>query len=125
MNDLFKIVIGLVLFFGLFSIPFWAGSSSGGNGPEIVVKEGTEACVESKEFMRPNHMHLLDQWRDSVVRDNDRVYTNASGKHFEKSLTKTCLNCHSNKEEFCDRCHDYMGVKPYCWSCHLSSEEQI
>ena len=29
-----------------------------------------------------------------------------------------CLDCHSNTAEFCDRCHDYASVRPYCWHCH-------
>ena len=28
------------------------------------------------------------------------------------SLTGTCLRCHANKAEFCDRCHAYAGVSP-------------
>ena len=31
----------------------------------------------------------------------------------------SCMSCHSNKDEFCDRCHDYLAVKPYCWECHV------
>ncbi len=34
------------------------------------------------------------------------------------SLTLTCLECHSNKDKFCDRCHDYLRVSPGCWDCH-------
>ena len=32
-----------------------------------------------------------------------------------------CLDCHKNKSNFCDKCHDYMGVKPYCWECHADN----
>ena len=28
------------------------------------------------------------------------------------SLSNTCLDCHSNKAEFCDNCHTYASVKP-------------
>ena len=28
------------------------------------------------------------------------------------SLTRTCMDCHSNKAEFCDRCHNYLAVRP-------------
>jgi hypothetical protein len=31
----------------------------------------------------------------------------------------TCLGCHKNKSEFCDRCHSYSGVDPYCMDCHV------
>ena len=36
-----------------------------------------------------------------------------------KSLTLECLSCHSNKDKFCDECHEYLKVKPYCWDCHI------
>ncbi|HCX02472.1 MAG TPA: cytochrome C, partial [Syntrophaceae bacterium] len=42
-----------------------------------------------------------------------------NGRTFEKSLTGTCLQCHSNKEQFCDRCHNYVGAKPSCFNCHI------
>jgi hypothetical protein len=36
------------------------------------------------------------------------------------SLTGTCLTgCHTNKAEFCDRCHNYAAVSVYCWDCHV------
>ncbi len=74
--------------------------------------------------MRASHMELLDQWRDTVVRDNQRTYVSKlSGKEFEMSLQKTCGDCHSNKAEFCDACHDYTAVQPYCWTCHLEPQE--
>ena len=30
--------------------------------------------------------------------------------------------CHANKAEFCDRCHNYAAVKPYCWDCHIDTK---
>ncbi len=121
-----KIVLPfLIVFLALITLPFWA--SGGGEEPiaKPVIKAGLIECVESKEFMRANHMQLLDQWRHSVVRDSKRTYISTSGKHFEKSLTNTCLDCHSNKKEFCDTCHESVGVEPYCWSCHLEPEGSI
>jgi hypothetical protein len=38
-----------------------------------------------------NHMDVLDQ---------------------EGRTTDQCLACHTNREEFCDRCHSYSGVSP-------------
>jgi hypothetical protein len=35
----------------------------------------------------------------------------------------TCLECHSNKTKFCDQCHNYLDVQPYCWDCHLVPKE--
>ena len=42
---------------------------------------------------------------------------------YDISLAGTCMKCHSNKAEFCDRCHDYAGVSPDCWSCHVAPQE--
>ena len=38
-------------------------------------------------------------------------------KAFVMSLSNTCLDCHSNKADFCDKCHNYASVRPYCWDC--------
>jgi hypothetical protein len=74
--------------------------------------------------MRAEHMQLLNNWRDSVVRDADAVYkSDTSGKVFQMSLQNTCMHCHSNKKKFCDECHNYMAVKPFCWDCHIAPKE--
>ena len=75
--------------------------------------------------MTTQHMQLLDVWRDSVVRDGNRLYINAEGKSYNMSLSNTCLDCHSNTTEFCDRCHNYASVTPYCWDCHIANPKEI
>jgi hypothetical protein len=123
MYDAGKIIVGLIIFIGLFTSPIWYDLASGesSNKPNIVlpVNEDMKECVASTEYMRTSHMDLLNEWRDEVVRKGNRIYTSPNGKEFEMSLTKTCTNCHSNKTEFCDQCHDYLGVTPYCWDCHV------
>jgi hypothetical protein len=74
--------------------------------------------------MKREHMQLLNDWRDRVVRDGDTIYTNAEGKTFTISLQNTCMKCHSNKSKFCDECHNYAAVKPYCWDCHIAPKEK-
>jgi len=70
--------------------------------------------------MRASHMDLLNQWRDDVVRVGNRDYKSTlTGKTFDMSLSRTCMDCHSNKADFCDRCHDFLSVDPYCWDCHV------
>jgi len=44
----------------------------------------------------------------------------ADGKEYRKGLQLACMSCHTNKEKFCDTCHSYTAVQPYCWSCHLT-----
>jgi hypothetical protein len=76
--------------------------------------------------MKAFHMDLLNTWRDDYVRgqeDGDiqlMIHQAPDGKKYVKSLSNTCLSsgCHSNKDEFCTRCHNYAGVIPYCWECH-------
>ena len=119
-----KVITGLVIFVLFAGFPFWknlAGSPE--SLPELKIPaEAGDHCVEDRDFMRQKHMKLLDNWRNEVVRENKKVYTNAKGEHFNKSLTNTCLNCHQDREEFCDTCHAAADVKTYCFDCHLSSE---
>lgn len=127
MYDSWKILIGLILFLGIFTFPLWYNPTVGEikKEPGIVLppaSKGTE-CVKSTNEMRISHMNLLNDWRDEVVRRGRRDYTSFTGKKFEMSLSKTCLNCHSNKSEFCDKCHNYLGVNPYCWNCHVEPQE--
>jgi hypothetical protein len=79
---------------------------------------GEKKCVESKEYMRERHVDLLMQWRDARVRHGVLKYTASDGREYVMSLTQTCIGCHSNKAEFCDRCHDRLSVHPPCWDCH-------
>ncbi len=124
-----KILAGLVVFLAFFAFPFYYNFGKANARPEpklntpVIQQLAEKKCVESRDFMRAEHMQLLNDWRDSVVRDGNRIYVNAEGKRHSISLQNTCMNCHSNKKEFCDSCHNYMAVKPYCWSCHIQPKE--
>ena len=91
--------------------------------PELELPVDAEQCVRDVDWMTANHMDLLNDWRDRVVRDGVRMEVDADGNKVEMSLSNTCLSCHENKDRFCDRCHDYMGVSPYCWDCHIVPKE--
>ncbi len=127
MYDASKIVAGLAVFVVLATSPLWynALSAAPPDAPELQQPpNGSTECVEATDYMRANHMDLLDQWRDSVVREDVRTYTSEmSGKTFNMSLSDTCLDCHSDKKQFCDACHTYSAVDPYCWDCHVIPEE--
>lgn len=132
MYDGWKIIIGILIFLGLIAFPFIydIGKAKGPppdpkvDTPEIMkLPESERKCVESKEYMKREHMQMLDDWRNWVVRDNLTVFTASDGKQYTMSLQNTCMNCHSNKDEFCDECHDYAVVSPYCWDCHLEPKE--
>ena len=129
MYDKGKVVIGLCIFFVLVTFPLWYNHLKAAPAPEPklvgkAAKAGQE-CVEAKAYMKTEHMLVLDIWRDTVVRNAKRVYVNESGKEFEMSLTNTCLDCHTEKAEFCDKCHDYASVTPYCWDCHIDPKEKM
>jgi len=130
MYDKGKILIGIALFIILFTSPFWyslaTGSSDYYPDPEIVTKDtpGMDQCVMPAAYMRAAHMDLLNQWRDDVVRRGKRLHTSPDGKQYNMSLSNTCMKCHTNKTQFCDKCHDYMAVgQPDCWDCHVEPKE--
>jgi hypothetical protein len=121
------IITGLVVVLIIALTPLWwnlfAGSSDEAPEPKLSDKaKEKQFCVESKEFMKKEHMQLLDEWREDVVRNAKRTYINSKGEEYDMSLTNTCLDCHANKSEFCDACHNYTSVRPYCWDCHNTKE---
>lgn len=142
-----KIILGLIIFVAFLTFPFFYNMGKANAGPENLEANLQQAastqCVEPAEFMRTNHMKLLDQWRLAYVRDGQTEYTNSQGETFEINLN-TCIQCHSTgtasntagvsnpavneagvsnpavntSDEFCVSCHNYASVKPTCWSCH-------
>jgi len=121
-----KVVIGLIIFLVLFSLPFLYSAITGNRGaiPELVYPADATECVAGKEYMRSNHMDLLNQWRDKVVRGQERLHRAENGTEYVMSLSNTCLGCHS-AEKFCQRCHDHLAVSPFCWECHVEREESL
>jgi hypothetical protein len=120
-----KVFAGIIVFLVLITFPIWYNMALGEAGPVPDLEKAVrgEQCVRDNDYMTTHHMDVLNEWRDEVVRDNDRYETGPDGEEYEKSLTNTCLGCHVNKDRFCDRCHDYAGVKPYCWDCHIDPKE--
>lgn len=119
----FPIIAGLVIFIGLLCAPFVLGKAvtQEFKVPELAKPKGKE-CIESKQFMREQHMKLLDDWRDWALRDGKRIYVNHKGEEFTISLQNTCMKCHTSMKDFCGKCHDAAGVSPYCWDCHITPE---
>jgi hypothetical protein len=126
MYDGGKIITGLVIGVGLLLFPVFYNAGKASKAPEPVLTEKAKAaqqCVELTSYMKTDHMKLLDEWRHDVVRNDQRYYTSSTGKVYYKGLQTTCMECHSNKSRFCDQCHDYMGVTPNCWECHIEPKE--
>ncbi len=121
MKDRVLIVGGLIVFLALVTYPVWHDlvAHASAKGPNLGMPAGEKQCVAPLNEMKTSHMQLLLTWRDDVVRNDVRNYRAFTGKTYTMSLSGTCLRCH-NKEQFCDRCHTYVGVStPYCWDCHV------
>ncbi len=120
------VILGIIVFAVLFTSPFWLGGNKDGGEykrpavtipPQIAEKE--KECIEPVEYMRAEHMQLLNDWRDEALRNENRTYISSSGKKWEISLQNTCMKCHTNYEDFCQKCHVSNSVYPYCWTCHI------
>ncbi len=133
MNDKPRIIFGLAVFIVLATFPIWytLGLAAYGAGDTAApdreyYPDDAPRCIEKKQWMAANHMKLLYGWRDEVIRQGDaRLYESQDGKEYVKSLTQTCLECHSKPEmcrdgnTSCTQCHDYANVEPCCWTCHV------
>lgn len=127
-----KVILGLLIFFAVITLPLWKnlGTIIPAPQPKLdtpaiqQLAEKDRKCVADTAFMRNNHMQMLVDWRDDVVRNGNRIYTAPGGKKFNASLSNTCMECHSNKSQFCDQCHNYVAVAPNCWGCHLDKEKK-
>lgn len=129
MRDFRYIITGLIVFVVLVTFPFWsnAGKAAPAPAPNLdtlaIQKLEQKQCVEATEYMRASHMKLLEGWRNQVVREGKRIYVASNGKEYEMSLETSCFECHSNKTQFCDQCHNYLEVQPDCWTCHIEPKE--
>ncbi|HUT11485.1 MAG TPA: sulfate reduction electron transfer complex DsrMKJOP subunit DsrJ [Thermoguttaceae bacterium] len=148
MHDKAIITAGLVIFVALVTCPFWYTLGAGdASPPDLELPDRSDAslfeteddyhCVEKD--MAARHMGLLNEWRDAVVRgDGTKQYHQSvdfPGEQCEMSLTGTCMKCHTSRETFCRRCHEYADVLPFelpqestaarrgirCWDCHIDT----
>ena len=121
MRDKLLIIAGLAAFLVLVTMPVWWSTATGATskGPEPVLPANEKTCVAPVEYMRNSHMQLLIDWREQVVRTGVRTYKAYDGKTYRMSLTGTCMGCHTDKAQFCDRCHNYAAVSITCWDCHV------
>jgi len=71
-----------------------------------------EACYRDAEYMRYHHMDLLKEVREEVVRFGIRGGITLAG----------CGDCHTDRDQFCDRCHEAASVRLDCYGCHYYPE---
>ncbi len=112
-----KVITVVAVFLIILMLPFLYNWVSIGlfktvQQPELVI-EKTGNCVKDTKYMRTSHGKLLIHERSRIVREGERGAIGLS----------TCRKCHTNREEFCDRCHNYAGVltlneKAGCFACH-------
>ena len=118
------VIAGLAIFVLFVTFPIWFNGLDAGPLPKPELPPGGEKeCVAPAALMRDTHMQLLNVWRDDVLRNADRISVTVGGKEYRKGLQMACMQCHTNKEKFCDTCHEYASVKPTCWDCHLTPAE--
>lgn len=122
MYDKGKIITGLIIFTGLMTYPIWRGVS--GTIPKPQKPTISRDCVKPVEYMRINHMKLLNRWRDEVIRDGNRSFVTVDGKLYKRGFMIGCLKCHTSRKKFCEQCHKYASVRPYCWDCHYVPKDK-
>ncbi len=69
-------------------------------------------CVRETGYMRFRHMDLLKQTRENIIREGVRGDITLSG----------CRECHTYREQFCNRCHNAVTLKLDCFGCHYYPE---
>lgn len=85
--------------------PLWAAE------PEVFLEDPDprwENCVRDPEYMRFHHMDLLKETRSDVIRAGLKGGITLAG----------CGDCHHNRDQFCDRCHEKASVSLDCFGCH-------
>ena len=110
----------------LFALLAWLGlAPAHAAAPKPVVEKALkgEQCVEPTDYMRRNHMKVLDGHRDKTVHEGIRT---------KQYSLKGCINCHASqktgsvtasKDNFCVSCHSYASVKIDCFDCHSSKPQ--
>lgn len=99
-----------------------AGDSSSGVPKPVIQKGEGEKCVEDTDYMRRNHMKVLNHHRDDTMRKGIRT---------KQHSLKNCIECHATpdqsgqrtvlgKDQFCQSCHSYAAVQIDCFQCHSS-----
>ena len=101
------LIILILILYGAISNVIVLGSEP----PQVILEQPDprfDKCVEDIEYMRFHHWELLRGIRENIVR---------YGKRGDITLNK-CKECHTNREEFCDQCHNAVSMTPDCFGCH-------
>lgn len=98
----------------VYSVATFAGGAIRGKPDPLleISREISDSCVRNTEYMRLHHWELLLGVREQVIREGNR----------EGPLLGDCRRCHSNRANFCDRCHKIANVMLDCFHCHYYPE---
>jgi hypothetical protein len=112
----FAVIILLPVLIALFGMIV----PSSGDAAEVFLEDPDprwENCLRDTEFMRFHHMDLLKETREDVIRRGLKGGVTLAG----------CGDCHHNRDQFCDKCHEKASVVLDCFGCHyyLSAEERL
>ncbi len=115
-------VVSLALLVGLGATAIAETDAPAGKAVEGSAKANAlKSCVRPTDWMRRNHMELIEHQRDLTVRQGVRV---------QKDSLANCIDCHARhddkgqpvpvtaKGEFCQGCHGFVAAKPSCFQCH-------
>lgn len=112
-----KIILSLIIFVGLFTIPLVYNMGKANAGPEIDTEQlEYMQSIEPAIDMKADHPQLFDQWRDEFVRNGKTEYINSQGKSFDIDIETLATSDPSG--QLCVSCHDYTAVTLTCTSCH-------
>lgn len=76
--------------------------------------EPTAKMVALTETLAESDSNVVEEAEVAVNRNPMKMMP------LESEITGySCMDCHSNRDQFCDRCHFYVSVDPYCWDCHI------
>jgi hypothetical protein len=116
-------LLGAVLLAG--ALPAFSGDAPGAGRvplPNVSDRKG-DHCIRDEAYMRRHHMDMLKHKRDLTMHQGVRTK--------EDSL-QNCIACHASQktnsvtgdDNFCQSCHNYVGVKLDCFECHSSKPKQ-
>ncbi len=86
MYDSGKVISGLIIFVLIITFPIWYNHGVAADVPKAEMPKDKKKCVLPLKEMRPNHMQMLNQWRDDVLRNGDRAFF----RWKEKCIRRAC-----------------------------------
>lgn len=103
------VIVAVLAPFGISLVSFVAVQGSESDPPFLKMPDPShKECVRETSYMRLHHWELLRQIREEVVRYGVRGEVNLA----------SCRECHTYRDDFCNRCHDAVNLTPDCFGCH-------